>query len=214
MNGLKVLYFQESFDRFGELFENCERHYDLVFFPETNTKIDNKRYFSLHLAYDPYTHFPLEREKTIDVAFVGTKHKDRAHIAKIPGIKIYGNDWGNTTYPVYGAKKRDIYARTKIMIEHHAGGATFSMRTFECLAMKTFLLSDLVPEELEGGMVQYNSFDDLLTKIEYYLVHEDEREAIAVKGIELVKPYTYEARMVQMLDVVRNHSIKGARDTI
>jgi spore maturation protein CgeB len=204
MNGVKVLYFQESLNRFGELFENCEQHYDLIFFPETNAKTDNKRYFHLPLAYDPYTHFPLEREKTIDIAFVGTRHIDRGWIAKIPGIKIYGNEWGDEIYPVYGLKKRNIYARTKIMVDHHAGGSTFSERAFECLAMKTFLLSDLVPEEFEGGMVKYTSFGDLLIKCKYYLEHEDEREAIAVKGSALVKPYTFEARMAQMLEVVGN----------
>jgi hypothetical protein len=204
MKGVKVLYFQESLDRFGELFETYEQYYDFIFFAQKNAKIDNTRYFHLPLAYDPYTHFPLERRKMIDVAFVGTKHIDRAHIAKIPGIEIYGNGWGDTIYPAFGAKKRSIYEWTKIMVNHHARGDTSSMRTFECLAMGTFLLSDLVWEYEDGGMVKYDSFDDLLTKIDYYLEHEDEREAIAAKGKELVKPYTYEARMAQMLEVVRN----------
>lgn len=203
MKGVKVLYFPDSLDRFGELFENCERHYDLIFFAHENAKIDNKRYFHLPVAYDPYTHFPLETRKKIDVAFVGTKHIGRAHIAKIPGIKVYGNGWGDTIYPVYGAKKRCVYAQTKIMVNHHVkGDASPNMRSFECLAMKTFMLTDLIPKELEGGMIKYYSFDDLLAKIDYYVEHEDEREAIARKGKELVKPYTYEKRMEEMMEVV------------
>jgi spore maturation protein CgeB len=204
MKGIKVLYFQESLERYGELFENCEQHYDLIFFAQKNAKIDNTRYFHLPLAYDPYTHFPLERKKSIDVAFVGTKHIDRAHIAKIPGIELYGNGWCDTIFPAFGAKKRSIYARTKVMINHHTHSDTSSMRTFECLAMGTFFLTDLLWEYGDDGMVKYDSFEDLLTKIDYYLEHEDEREAIAVKGKELVKPYTYETRMAQMLEVVRN----------
>ena len=203
MSGLKLLYFPDNLDRAGDVFYRFENLYNYVFFAHTNTLIDNKRYFHLPVAYDPYTHYPLTRTKTIDVAFVGTKHKDRAHIAKIPGIKIYGNEWGDGIYPVYSAKKRKIYAQTKIMVNHHVDGDTSpNMRTFECLAMNTFLLSDLVPKELEGGMAKYTSFDDLLTKIEYYLEHEDERKAIAEKGKELVKPHTYEARMGQMLGVI------------
>lgn len=205
MKGVKVLYFPDNLDRFGELFEACEQYYDLIFFAHKNEKIDNKRYFYLPVAYDPYTHYPFEIKKTIDVAFVGTKHKDRVHIAKIPGIKIYGNEWGNGVYPVYSAKKRRIYAQTKIMVNHHVGGDTSpNMRTFECLAMKTFLFSDLVPKELEGGMIKYYSFDDLLVKIEHFLKYQDERKAIAKKGNELVKPYTYEKRMEEMMEVIEN----------
>lgn len=204
MKGLKVLYFPDNLGRFGDLFDKCEQHYDFIFFAHKTDKIDNTRYFHLPLAYDPYIHFPLKRLKTTDVAFVGTKHKDRAHIAKIPGIKIYGNDWGDGVYPAYSAKKRNVYAQTKIMVNHHVEGDTSpNMRTFECLAMNTFMLSDLVPEELEGGMVKYDSFDDLLTKIDYYLVHKEEREAIAEKGKELVKPYTYEKRMEEMMEIVK-----------
>ena len=203
MKGLKVLYFPDNLDRFGSLFDRCEEYYDLIFFAHKNDKIDNKRYFYLPVAYDPHIHFPLKRWKTTDVAFVGTKHKDRAHIAKIPGIKIYGNEWGDGIYPAYSAKKRNIYAQTKIMVNHHVEGDTSpNMRTFECLAMKTFLLSDLVPKELEGGMIKYYSFDDLLVKIEHFLKYKDERKAIAEKGKELVKSHTYEARMGQMIEVI------------
>ena len=205
MKGTKVLYFPDNLGRFGELFERCEQYYDLVFFAHKNEKIDNVRYFHLPVAYDPYIHFPIERKKRRDVAFVGTKHTDRAHIAKIKGIEIYGNEWGNGISAVYGTKKRNIYAQTKIMINHHVAGDTSpNMRTFECLAMNTFLLTDMVPKELEGGMIQYTSFDDLQTKIEYFLEHEGEREAIAEEGWRLVQPYTYEARMEKLMEVIEN----------
>jgi spore maturation protein CgeB len=212
MSGLKLLYFPDNLDRFGELFERYEWHYDFIFFAHENDKIDNKRYFHLPVAYDPDTHYqhkkddtiyPLTKKHTVDVAFVGTKHEGRGFLTKVPNISIRGNGWGNTIFPVYGALKAKLYSKTKIMINHHVAGDTSpNMRTFEGLAMGTFLLSDLVPEYLYGGMAKYTSFDDLLTKIDYYLEHEEEREAIAVKGKELVKPYTYEARMAQMLEVI------------
>ena len=205
MKGIKVLYFPDNLDRFGDLFNKYEQHYDYIFFAHGNDKIGKPRYFHLPLAYDPHIHFPLERKKTIDVAFVGTKHIDRADIAKIQGIQIYGNDWGDGVYPVYSAKKRNIYARTKIMVNHHVAGDTSpNMRTFECLAMKTFLLSDLVPKALEGGMVQYNGRSDLKSKIAYYLGHEAEREAIAVRGYRLVRPHTYEKRVEEMMEAITN----------
>jgi len=205
MKGIKVLYFPDNLDRFGELFSKYERNYDFIFFAHKNEKIDNIRYFHLPVAYDPHLNIPLKRRKTIDVAFVGTKHKGRALIAKIPGIKIYGNDWGDGIYPVYSAKKRNIYARTRIMVNHHVEGDTSpNMRTFECLAMGTFMLSDLVPAYLDSGMVKYYSFDDLLTKIDYYLEHYEERIELSEMGRVLVKPYTYELRIAEMMEVIKN----------
>jgi spore maturation protein CgeB len=203
MKGTKVLYFPDNLDRFGDLFNKYEQHYDFIFFTHGNDKIGKSRYYHLPLAYDPYIHFPLDRKKTIDVAFVGTNHKDRAHIAKIPGIKMYGNDWGNGIYPVYSAKKRSVYAQTKIMVNHHVRGDTSAnMRDYEALAMKTFLLSDLIPNDLEGGMVQYHGQKHLQSQIVYYLKHEEEREAIAAKGYELVQPHTYEKRVEALIEVV------------
>ncbi len=212
MTGVKVLYFPDNLDRAGEVFNAFEKLYDYVFFAHTTDLIDNKRYFHLPVAYDPYSHYRLRKDDTIypltkkeDVAFVGTKHKGREFLTEVPGINIYGNEWGNTIWPVYSTLKRKVYTKTKIMINHHVKGDTSAnMRTFECLAMGTFLLSDLVPKELEGGMVKYNSFDDLLTKIDYYLEHEYKREAIAMRGYHLVQSYTYEARMAELLEVVTN----------
>ena len=212
MKGVKVLYFPDNLDRFGGLFDRCEEYYDLIFFAHENDKIDNKRYFYLPVAYDPDTHYhhkkddtiyPLTKKPTVDVAFVGTKHEGRGFLTEVPNITIHGNGWADTIFPIYGALKAKLYAKTKIMINHHvAGDTSANMRDYEALAMKTFLLSDYVPHVLEGGMVKYNSFDDLLTKINYYLAHEDEREAIAEKGLELVKPHTYESRMAKMVEIV------------
>jgi spore maturation protein CgeB len=203
MKGTKVLYFPDNLDRFGDLFNKYEQHYDFIFFAHGNDKIGKPRYYHLPLAYDPYIHFPLDRKKTIDVAFVGTNHKDRAHIAKIPGIKIYGNEWGDGIFPVYSAKKRSVYAQTKIMVNHYVAGDTSpNMRTFECLAMRTFMLTDLVPKTLEAGMVRYKGQSDLEAKLAYYLEHEAEREAIAAKGYELVQPHTYEKRVEALIEVV------------
>jgi len=68
--------------------------------------------------------------------------------------------------------------------------------------MGTFILSDLVPGYLDGGMVKYNSFDDLLAKLDYYLEHEEERTSLSTMGRVLVKPYTYELRMAEMMEAI------------
>ena len=51
--------------------------------------------------------------------------------------------------------------------------------------------------------VYYESRADLLDKVEYYLTHEDEREAIAENGYKKVaRDHTYEKRLQEIISVV------------
>lgn len=62
-----------------------------------------------------------------------------------------------------------------------------------------------LPEMFEIGrdLVAYESMDDLLAKIEYYLSHEDERLEIANNGRnKVISEHTYEKRIMTMLRVV------------
>ena len=205
LSGKKILYFQDNLHRFGDYFWSIENQYDIVFLAHSNPIIDNVRYFKLGFGYCPYTHFPVKKKKNIDVCFVGTHHpQGRDFIKKIPNIKIYGNYWGNGIFPVYHAQKRAVHAKTKIMLNQHISGDTQNMRCWECLAMGTFMMSDIVPKELEGGVIMYDGFDDLIMKIEYYLDNEKEREKIAAKGRKMVQPYTYEKRAEELMEVLLN----------
>ena len=49
--------------------------------------------------------------------------------------------------------------------------------------------------------VYYESMEDLLQKIDYYLVHEDEREAIAKNGHDKVSAgHTFRHRVREILE--------------
>jgi len=64
-----------------------------------------------------------------------------------------------------------------------------SLRTYEVLACKGFLISDIVPiaqKTMEDCMVFTKGGDDLIAKIDYYLTHEKERKEIAQNGYEYV----------------------------
>ena len=65
-----------------------------------------------------------------------------------------------------------------------------TLRTYEVLACRGFLITDVVPDALRtmsDCMVFTTGGTDLTDKIKYYLAHEDEREAIAQRGYEYVK---------------------------
>lgn len=83
------------------------------------------------------------------------------------------------------------------------------LRAFDIMGCGGFLISNFqedfldyfVPDE---DFVYYESYEDLISKIDYYLEHDDEREAIAQNGYQKVKEnHTYEKRVQEILAVIR-----------
>ena len=78
------------------------------------------------------------------------------------------------------------------------------LRTMDIMASKGFLLTNFqqdfmdhfVPDE---DFVYYENYEDLMSKCEYYLVHDNERREIAENGFEKMRKFhTYEARIEEM----------------
>ena len=73
-------------------------------------------------------------------------------------------------------------------------------RTFNCLAAKSFIITQMTHDlsefyEIGKEIVAYNSVDELIDKIRYYLTHDDEREKIAAAGYaRTLRDHTYEKR--------------------
>ena len=71
-----------------------------------------------------------------------------------------------------------------------------------------FLLSNYQEDFLEYfepgvDFDYYDSCQDLLNKIDYYLSHEEERQEIAKNGYEKIKKYhTYQNRFDAMLEIM------------
>lgn len=80
-----------------------------------------------------------------------------------------------------------------------------STRTYEIPACGGFMLHERTPEALrlfeEGKeMAAYGSVEELAQKIDYYLAHPEERQAIAQAGHKRCVPaYSYDNRMVEIL---------------
>lgn len=79
------------------------------------------------------------------------------------------------------------------------------LRAFDIMGNGGFLLSNYQEDFLENftpgvDFVYYESEEDLLQKIDYYLTHEEERRAIAKNGHDKVaKAHTYRDRVRKML---------------
>ncbi len=78
-----------------------------------------------------------------------------------------------------------------------------TLRTYEVLACKGFLITDTVPfakNFMKGGMVFTDGDKDLIEKIDYYLEHKNERERISQTGYEYTIKYaSLRSRMNNLL---------------
>ncbi len=100
------------------------------------------------------------------------------------------------------------YSKINLNITLRSIRTGMPLRVFEIMGSGGFLLSNYQEDFLdffEPGVdfAYYDSYDDLLEKIEYYLTHEGERKAVARNGYEKVKKYhTYKNRFDEMIKVM------------
>lgn len=88
----------------------------------------------------------------------------------------------------------------------------WSDRAYETIGRGGFLIHPYIKgmeeEFIDGKTIvfyEYNNWEQLKEKIDYYLEHDQEREAIRHAGFEFVKKHaTYTIRLQQMLDIVFN----------
>ena len=82
------------------------------------------------------------------------------------------------------------------------------MRIFDIMGAGGFVLTDYREDMLQffvpgEDYVYYESREDLLEKLEYYLSHDDERRRIAESGHEkIAQAHTFDHRVREILDVV------------
>ncbi len=87
-------------------------------------------------------------------------------------------------------------------------GSGIPLRCFDIMGCGGFLLTNYQADlfelfEQDKDFVYYKDYEDMLAKVEYYLSHDEEREAIARSGYEKVKRgHTYENRLRSL--AVRN----------
>lgn len=132
-------------------------------------------------------------------------------------FSVYGSGWEKFIDKKYIKGEfinNDIlhkaYSSCKILLNDHwedmAENGFISNRIFDALACKTFIISDnvySVDEILEGNIVTYVNHEDLDKKIDYYLMHDQERELIAQRGYDIVlKNHTFDNRVSEILSTI------------
>jgi len=127
--------------------------------------------------------------------------------------------------PLTARERTELYWRTRIAFNMHVSEPrceTGNMRMYEAPAHGMMQVCDKAGADAHELIfapgteaVYYDTFDDAIERIEYYLAHEDERAAIARRGFERYwRDYEFDANLVRLLkwaETLRDGPARPAR---
>lgn len=133
-------------------------------------------------------------------------------------VHLYTKD--NTTLPSYIDNKGyiDYYMQMPYVFKCSKINLNISLksiqngiplRAIDIMGCGGFLLSNFQSDFMnffdpDKDFVYYSDYDDLLEKIDYYLLHDEEREKIAYSGYNKIKQYhTYPHRIQSIMDCIQ-----------
>jgi len=169
----------------------------------------HQRYFSKFKTYylpnaypDDLIDYNSNIKKTVDVGFCGNIISRQEWIDSIPNIRkdifVIGNDMVNTINSYKIHFNRNL-------------ADDLNYRTFETLGCKTFLLTNKT-ENLENlftigeHLDIYNSKQELLDKVKFYLSNDELRNKISESGYNHVrKNHTFVNRAEEILKIINEN---------
>ncbi len=164
----------------------------------------------------PHIHKSHADKKTIDVSFVGQCYGNRPVIIQAlkdrgVAVEAFGYGWPNG--PLSTEEMVRIYSRSRINLGF--GGVAGHQNTF-CLKGRDFeipmsgglYLTEHSPElerVFKPGkeILTYKTFDELVTKIQYFLAHPDEADTIRKEGaLRARTEHTWEMRFEKIFTLM------------
>jgi hypothetical protein len=186
----------------------------------------------LRLGFEPLVLEKLNGTKTsIPISFVGQlsqQHASRQHWLEYLCKRIPVQVWapstedlpdGSPVIPchqgtVWGIEMYEIFDKSLITLNHHidvAGAYAGNARLFEATGIGTLLVTDWKKNlhemfEPHKEVVAYRSVEECAEMVQYYLEHDEEREAIARAGQQrTLRDHTYYKRMQELVDIVQKY---------
>ncbi len=204
--------------------------YDYVFFASEKMKreigslIQPDSGVLLQCVDDEVMKYEEKNQKEYELLFVGnSRHVYRQILQDLlpttHKLSVYGRHWEEFPVQEYvvadymdNDKVGQAYHDAKILLNDHwddmRDSGIISNRIFDALAVKSFIISDYIPEMdivFDGAVVTYQGKEDLQQKVEYYLKHPDECEQLALKGQKIVlENHTFAVRCKQIVEVIQN----------
>jgi glycosyltransferase involved in cell wall biosynthesis len=207
---IQTLLVYAAQEKFDYIISDHDRHH-LHLFKEAG--FDNVFWIP---CYNVYPHEqPVFEDKIHDVSFVGQVgrwHPYRKYVIQF----LQANGIPVQVIQAPHEKAAEIYAKSLINLNISLNG-DFNLRVFEVLSSGGFLLADRLSQEsglemiFKDGehLVCYDSPQDLLEKIRYYLNHPSEAKSIAHKGYEEYKRHhTPEIKSNELMDIILKGRLK------
>ena len=175
------------------------------------------RYLCLPFGCNPFIHYPRRDEKVYDYFMATSFGYERTKLTYqyiLPLFKKYcgqwsGPDWKFGIGPLPAADVPAYYAKSKIVLNPLAGfikkyPAEITERAFTATACGAFQLTEPTPITEEffrvDELIQAKTPQDFNHHFEHFLYHADERNEIALKGMQRVySEHTYFHRIEKLL---------------
>ncbi len=164
----------------------------------------------------PYLKPTLDVPRIYDVGFVGNIVWAHRNTARVRRLALLAERYGtNDLYHYYPLQEvADVYSQSRIVFNVSIAGDA-NLRVFEGTACGALVLTDSVANGLGDlfrigdELVVYDDDADLVSKIDYYLDHEDERARIAAAGLERTRSeHLFVHRVQALMDTMMGASIE------
>jgi Glycosyl transferases group 1 len=208
----------------GHWRESAARFFDVVFLAQKRyvepykRLLGHEQVYWLPLAAAGDVHIDHQLPRIYDVAFVGNSDRAHANTPRVRRLDLLAKRYRTNPFgtPCTPAEVGLVYSQAKIVFNTSiAGDAT--MRLFEGAASGALVLTDAIAPDNGGDLLfrigdeiaQYTDDADLITKLNYFLAHDAERERIARAGQARVrKEHTYAHRARFMRDVLSDAPVQ------
>ena len=153
------------------------------------------------VGFSPSPVLPLQKEKDIDVLFIGAKNARREVILnqlRVRGIKMHDSG-------AWGEERRELIARSKIVLNLHSFDHSVleMVRLGPMLEQGAFIVSEPgadpeMDKPFETGMV-IAPYGNIVETVKSYLDRPNEREAISQRGTEILRAMPQKAEVTRCL---------------
>ena len=158
-------------------------------------------------GFDENVHKKLENvKKDIDIVFVGNVTKRRREY-----LDILEKKFNIKECQVFGDKMVKVFNRSKIVLNIHAEKfLDTETRIFEAIGCGSFVISEKLSMEnpFKNGehFIEVDGIEEMISKIEYFLNNQSERELIAEQGHSYgLAGHTYKIRAKYIENVINSY---------
>lgn len=187
-------------------------------------------YFPNHSA-DKESFHPIDTPKIYDVMFSGTPYfQERINMLRAVeeagiDLHIFGNNvdgwtkngFKNVHGPAFDENLATAVSQSKIVlgINSYKCYGMYSIRPAQVMLCGGFMIDQYslgMERELRDGIEYWQTHEELIEKIKYYLEHEEERNTIAKRGYEIATTtLTSKSRCGELIKLFENYKKFGER---